>query len=102
MSCLLTKLTDNPVLSNRNASAFNSNYTFSLIIKHLMCPKNGGQYSYYYGMNRVIYRVSNVYLSCIYRIYNVVDSELVAGDNRSLAGRAVVGRSLRCRLGRAL
>ena len=29
-------------------------------------------------MNRVIYRVSNVYLSCIYRICNVVDSGLVA------------------------
>ena len=46
-------------------------------------------------MNRVIYRVSNVYLSCIYRICNVVDSGRVAGDNRSLAGRAVDGSSLR-------
>ena len=32
------------------------------------------------GVNRVIYRVSNVYLSCIYRICNVVNSGRVAGE----------------------
>ena len=29
----------------------------------------------------VIYRVSNVYLSCIYRICNVVDSGGIAGNS---------------------
>ena len=47
-------------------------------------------------MNILIYRVSTVYIPYINRISTVVDSELVAGDNRSLAGRAVVGSSLRC------
>ena len=42
-----------------------------------------------------MYRVSTVYVPYINRISTVVDSELVAGDNRSLAGRAVVGSSLR-------
>ena len=35
-------------------------------------------------MNRVIYRVSNVYLSYIYRICNVVDSENSANYRRAL------------------
>ena len=47
-------------------------------------------------MNILIYRVSTVYVPYINRISTVVDSELVAGDNRSLAGRAVDGSSLRC------
>ena len=55
-----------------------------------------------YGVNILMYRVSTVYVPYIYRISNVVDSELVAGDNRSLAGRAVDGSSLRCRSGGAL
>ena len=34
-------------------------------------------------MNMVIYRLSNVYLSCIYRICNVVDSEMEAEEQVS-------------------
>ena len=39
---------------------------------------------YSYGVNRVIYRVSNVYLSCIYRICNVVDRGNSANYRRAL------------------
>ena len=39
-----------------------------------MCPKNGGQYRVSYGVPIVIYRVSNVYLSYMYRISTVIDS----------------------------
>ena len=42
-----------------------------------------GNIRYSYGMNRVIYRLSNVYLSCIYRICNVVDSVRIEGKQVS-------------------
>ena len=45
-----------------------------------------------YGVSSIIYRVSNVYLSYMYRVCNVVDSVGVAEGNRLLAGRAVEGR----------
>ena len=38
---------------------------------------------YSYGMNRVIYRLSNVYLSYIYRVSTVVDSEMIAEEQVS-------------------
>ena len=38
----------------------------------------GGSTGYTCGMPILIYRLSNVYLSCIYRISNVVDSEKIA------------------------
>ena len=43
-----------------------------------MCPKNGGQYRVSYGVPIVIYRVSNVYLSYMYRISTVIDSGEIA------------------------
>ena len=47
---------------------------------------------YYYGINRVIYRVSNVYLSCIYRVCNVVGSGLVAKRDSSANHRRELNR----------
>ena len=37
-----------------------------------MCPKNGGQYTFFLGTPIGIYRVSTVYLSYIYRISTVI------------------------------
>ena len=39
-----------------------------------MCPKNGGQYRVSYGVPILMYRVSNVYLSYMYRISTVIDN----------------------------
>ena len=39
-----------------------------------MCPKNGGQYIYFYGMPILIYRIYIVYVSYIYRVSIVIDS----------------------------
>ena len=39
-----------------------------------MCPKNGGQYTIFLGTPISIYRISNVYLTYIYRISTVVYS----------------------------
>ena len=39
-----------------------------------MCPKNGGQYRGSYGVPILIYRLSTVYVPCIYRISTVVNS----------------------------
>ena len=44
------------------------------------------------GINSVIYRISNVYLSCIYRIYNVVDSGRIA-ENKERRKREEIGRN---------
>ena len=43
-----------------------------------MCPKNGGQYRVSYGVSIVIYRISIVYLSYMYRISTVIDSGEIA------------------------
>ena len=50
---------------------------------HIFLGFGRGNIRYSYGMNRVIYRLSNVYLSCIYRISTVVDSEMEAGKQVS-------------------
>ena len=50
---------------------------------HIFLGFGRGNIRYSYGMNRVIYRLSNVYLSCIYRICNVVDSVRIEGKQVS-------------------
>ena len=46
-------------------------------VKHLKCPKNGVHYMCSYGLISIIYRLSNVYVSCTYRISIVIDSGLI-------------------------
>ena len=55
---------------------------FSAKMPHFL-GVGGGKIRYSYGMNRIIYRVSNVYLTYIYRVSIVVDSEMEAEEQVS-------------------